>query len=264
MPVIEHSATRVPEFHGFVVIDFLYPLLKIRGTTAVIGSSFVISAVLGLYIAILLIVFRVERVTEPISRLAKAANQIAAGQRAIVVEKYSNDEVGRLTQAFNKMSVSLAENEQALQRRIAEASALYEIAQDITAQVDFTSVINAGRRNGLDPVGFTTQAQFLQNLGLSRLQQRLAQLNLPQNAAQANRAGMLELGKTTGLGGFKVLVQGKGVAKPELWGFEPSSEAAGLVENLPVLLLTGLHLSLPRGRYPNSELELPAGWTFDG
>ena len=38
--------------------------------------------------------------------------------------------------------------------------------QDITAQVDFTSLVNAGRRAGLEPLGYTTQRQFLQSLGL--------------------------------------------------------------------------------------------------
>ncbi len=33
-------------------------------------------------------------------------------------------------------------------------------AQDITAQVDFTSVIDEGRRAGLAPLGLTTQERF--------------------------------------------------------------------------------------------------------
>ena len=98
--------------------------------------------------------------------------------------------------------------------------------QDITAQVDFTSVIDAGRRNGLDLLGLDTQGRFLRRLGLTRMQQRLAALDLPQYAAQANRAGMLDLARQGGLGDFKVLCQGKGVGAPELWGFTPSAEAA--------------------------------------
>ena len=121
--------------------------------------------------------------------------------------------------------------------------------QDITAQVDFTSVIHAGRRKGLEPLGLDTQGRFLRRLGLTRMQQRLAALDLPQYAAQANRAGMLDLARQGGLGDFKVLCQGKGVGAPYLWGFTSSAEAAELAEQLPVPLLTAQHLSLLEGRY---------------
>ena len=121
--------------------------------------------------------------------------------------------------------------------------------QDITAQVDFTSVVDAGRRNGLDCLGMDTQGRFLRRLGLTRMQQRLAALDLPQYTAQANRAGMLDLARRGGLGDFLVLCQGKGVGAPELWGFSPSGEAAELVDQLPVPLLTPSHLSLLEGRF---------------
>ena len=121
--------------------------------------------------------------------------------------------------------------------------------QDITAQVDFTSVIDAGRRLGLDSLGMDTQGRFLRRLGLTSMQQRLAALDLPQYAAQANRAGMLDLARPGGLGDFKVLCQGKGVGAPDLWGFSDSDVAAKLAEQLPVPLLTPSHLSLLEGRY---------------
>ena len=126
--------------------------------------------------------------------------------------------------------------------------------QDITAQVDFTTVVNAGRRGGLEPLGFVSQCQFLNNLGLDRMQQRLASLGLPQQDSRANRAGMLDLARSGGLGDFKVLAQGKGVSAPELWGVKRSVDAVGVVDGLPVPLLTPQHISLPEGRFPASEL----------
>ena len=135
--------------------------------------------------------------------------------------------------------------------------------QDITAQVDFTSVIDAGHRNGLESLGMVTQGRFLRHLGLSRLQQRLGRLNLPQYTAQANRAGMLDLVRPGGLGDFKVLAQAKGVGRPDLWGLEATAGAAALVDQIPVPLLTPQHLSLLEGRYPAFEHPLeefrPAG-----
>ncbi|MDP6549784.1 MAG: SAM-dependent methyltransferase [Dehalococcoidia bacterium] len=132
--------------------------------------------------------------------------------------------------------------------------------QDMTAQVDFTSVIESGRRAGLAPLGFTLQRRFLSNLGLGQLQRRLGPIGLAQRAVQANRAGMVDLARLGGLGDFKVLAQGKGVGQPALWGFQPGPEAAALAGELPVPLLTAQHLSLLEGRYSGAEFEFEGLW----
>ena len=124
--------------------------------------------------------------------------------------------------------------------------------QDITAQVDFTSVVNAGRRAGLMPLGYTTQRQFLHNLGFNIFRRRLNQLDasahpefVARRQAEANRAGLLSLARPGGLGDFKVLAQGKNVGQPKLWGVEPSPSVGELIETLPLPLLTDRHISLP-------------------
>ncbi len=132
--------------------------------------------------------------------------------------------------------------------------------QDITAQVDFTSVAHAGEGAGLDTLGLVTQRDFLSNLSLDHFQRKLKDRNLTPRQLQANRAGMLDLVRPEGLGDFKVLMQGKDVGSPALWGLEPSREAEALAESLPVPLLTGQHLSLPDGRYPGGTADFEALW----
>ena len=139
-------------------------------------------------------------------------------------------------------------------------------SQDITAQVDFTAVVQAGRACGLSMLGYTRQSEFLHSLGLGDWQRRLGGLSLSQQQAQANRAGILDLARTGGLGDFKVLVQGKNVGKPKLWGFQPDQNQGpedGSVEGslarpegLPMPLLTKDHLPLLEGRYPRAEAEI--------
>ena len=136
MPVYQPGGDgRVPAFQGAVVLDFVYPLQDFQRTTAVIARTFVIITVLSLGIALLLTLTRVRRLTDPIRRLAEAANRIAAGQRSVTVAIDSSDEIGRLAQAFNDMAVSLGRNEAALQRKVVETTTLYEIGQEIIAQV---------------------------------------------------------------------------------------------------------------------------------
>ncbi len=137
--------------------------------------------------------------------------------------------------------------------------------QDITAQVDFTSVVNAGRRAGLTPLGFTHQEQLLRNLGFDRFRRQLTALPLARAELTANRAGLLALVNPDGMGNFKALVQGKGVSRPNLWGFMPAADAATLAETLPFPPLTARHLSLPSG-WPaagSGEFELEWGQLFN-
>ena len=134
--------------------------------------------------------------------------------------------------------------------------------QDITAQVDFTTLVNAGRKVGIKTLGYTTQGEFLSNLGLEYLRQGLASLRLPGSSLQSNRVGMLQLARPDGLGKFRVLAQGKNVEGPHLWGFAPSTEAQELLSAMPVPLLTDKHLSLMEATYPNAGMGFEHLWPW--
>ena len=123
--------------------------------------------------------------------------------------------------------------------------------QDITAQVDFTSVMNISERLGLQNLGITTQRSFLINLGAQQMLQRLVQLNLDQGELNANRMAMLDIMRPGGLGDFKVLVQSKGIGRPDLWGLESKAELEELVSLLPVMLLEDHHQPIMTGKYPH-------------
>jgi len=84
--------------------------------------------------------------------------------------------------------------------------------QDITAHVDFTSVMLEGRGVGLEPVAFGQQARFLRGLGFGQMLQRLRSMPLSDAEHNANRMGMLDLVRPGGLGDFRALLQAKGVA----------------------------------------------------
>lgn len=58
--------------------------------------------------------FMAHKVSTPIVSLSNAAKQIARGQKHATVKTTSKDEVGKLTEAFNSMAISLQEREQSL------------------------------------------------------------------------------------------------------------------------------------------------------
>jgi SAM-dependent MidA family methyltransferase len=83
--------------------------------------------------------------------------------------------------------------------------------QDITAQVDFSSLMQRGEGLGLHTLGLTNQAAFLTSLGLGEMLQALPTMNISSEEFVRQRAALLRLIEMDGLGRFKVLAQGKGV-----------------------------------------------------
>lgn len=98
--------------------------------------------------------------------------------------------------------------------------------QDITAHVDFTAIVEAGHGAGLDFLGYTTQAIFLMNCGLTGLLERTPAENLARYLPQAQAAQKLispaEMGEL-----FKVIALGKGIDEI-LLGFAVGDRSATL------------------------------------
>jgi SAM-dependent MidA family methyltransferase len=89
--------------------------------------------------------------------------------------------------------------------------------QDITSHVDFTAIASAGADAGLEVLGYTTQAQFLVNLGITDLLGETPADTTRAYAPLAAQAQKLlspsEMGEL-----FKVLALGRGISEP-LAGF---------------------------------------------
>jgi len=90
--------------------------------------------------------------------------------------------------------------------------------QDMTAHVDFTALEKAGAEVGLQSLCFTEQYRFLMALGFIEELIRLEAATHDPVQAQALRMTLKNLIMPEGGMGttFKVLVQGKGVGRPEL------------------------------------------------
>ncbi len=134
--------------------------------------------------------------------------------------------------------------------------------QDMTTDVDFTTLMREGERRGLTPLGFTTQREFLLNLGLGALLEALAASGRPQQERLAHQMAMRQLVEPGGLGNHRVLVQGKGVGQPPLYGLGPDASLGHRLEayfgkgELPPL--TSEHIHLLQGTYPHMAQEIPS------
>jgi SAM-dependent MidA family methyltransferase len=98
--------------------------------------------------------------------------------------------------------------------------------QDITAHVDFTAIVEFGHEAGLDLLGYTTQAAFLFNNGVTDILARLPvedfKRYLPQAQAVQKLVSPAEMGEL-----FKVMALGKDIAEP-LDGFSTGDRSVTL------------------------------------
>ncbi len=98
--------------------------------------------------------------------------------------------------------------------------------QDITAHIDFSAIAGAGIAAGMDLLGYTSQAQFLINCGITALLAETPAADVARYAPLAAQAQQLlspaEMGEL-----FKVIALGRGVAAP-LQGFSRGDKSRSL------------------------------------
>ncbi|MEN9203947.1 MAG: SAM-dependent methyltransferase [Thermostichus sp. DG_1_6_bins_120] len=88
-------------------------------------------------------------------------------------------------------------------------------SQDLTAHVDFTTLEQVGESLGLGRLGFTRQSSFLAGLGLIERLAALSQATADIGQVLQRRHALQALLDPMGLGGFGVLLQGKGLTDKE-------------------------------------------------
>ncbi len=86
---------------------------------------------------------------------------------------------------------------------------------DITAHVDFTALQRQGELCNLDTIGFTQQGLFLMALGLGDRLNQLSGGKFNVSEIFQRRDALHQLIDPLGLGGFKVLIQGKNLTAAE-------------------------------------------------
>jgi two-component system NtrC family sensor kinase len=83
-------------------------------------AGFFAVAILGIVMALLTVVFVTSRITRPLATLGAATEKIAQGDLMYEVPVQSQDELGRLAAAFNKMTRALSASKEELLRRSAD------------------------------------------------------------------------------------------------------------------------------------------------
>ena len=112
---------------GFVRVSL--PLQQVEADLGQIRRTLFGAALVGTALAVLLATLIAQRTTRPLRTLTQAAAQIASGDLSGELIPAPPDEVGKLTRAFNQMSVRLRAQLEALE---AERSKIALVVQEMT------------------------------------------------------------------------------------------------------------------------------------
>ncbi|MEM9777765.1 MAG: ATP-binding protein [Chloroflexota bacterium] len=183
----------------------------------------------GIAILVALIVgaFLAGQLARPIRKLTNATQQLSSGNLGHQVDVRSNDEIGNLALAFNKMSADLAEGERLRQQMTADIA--HDLRTPLSVILGYTEALSEGKFEG-DPEIYDAMHQEAQHL--NRLIDDLRTLSLAD-------AGKLSLSKTV-VGADEVLQQ-----SVKTWRMKAAEKGIQLV----ALTQTPFDLNIDPGRF---------------
>ncbi|MCL2164734.1 MAG: cell wall metabolism sensor histidine kinase WalK [Oscillospiraceae bacterium] len=101
---------RVSLSDGDYILYFRYDREAWKPLTDSFSNAILMGVIIAVAISTILGFIMSQAITNPIKKLMNGANSIAQGNLDQVIEAKSDDEIGKLTMAFNKMARSLKEN----------------------------------------------------------------------------------------------------------------------------------------------------------
>jgi len=188
-----------------------------------------------LLIASITIYFVVSRITSPLKRLTEVADRIAGGQLDETIEIDSNDEIGRLASAFNKMTQVIVKNlKSEIDRSDRLIQSVKEAIQQLSSSANEIMAISAQQSSGA-----TQQASAVQEATTTSEEIAVTAKQVAENAmrveAQAAQAGaacnngvQVVDNAISGMGQLKGQVQSIAEAMLELG--ENSQKIGGIVD----------------------------------
>ncbi len=120
---------------GFSLLPVHQQIQAFRRIALIFGVLFtLVGGVLSAFVG--------RRIVKPIGELVRGTQLVAAGKLDVQIQPSSTDELGMLADSFNQMAASLKQIEMAIQRKVVENRTLYEIGQEITAQIALKPTLN--------------------------------------------------------------------------------------------------------------------------
>jgi len=120
--------------------------------------------VLGLVVPVILTLLGTNRITGPIRRLERAAEQMTAGELGQKIEVHTNDEIEALAEQFNLMSARLQESYSSLEKKVAdrtrELAIMNSIISTASQSLDLQEILGDALNKTVEQMGFEAGAAF--------------------------------------------------------------------------------------------------------
>jgi PAS domain S-box-containing protein len=126
---------------------------KMRQAAALIAAALTIAFILGTFLS--------RRIAEPVRRLAKGARAIGEGRLDARIERVSSDEIGELTEDFNRMADSLQTTQAQRERHTTQLATLNTIASAMSRSLDLDEVLREALSKVCEVFGADAGAIFL-------------------------------------------------------------------------------------------------------
>ncbi|MFA7061798.1 MAG: ATP-binding protein [Pedobacter sp.] len=150
--------------------------------------AFALVAGVVVFLAALLSLILARRLVQPLSVLAQATHQLAAGNFTVRVPVTSQDELGQLANDFNSLALALDKNEQTRRRWVADIS--HELRTPLAILLGEIEALQDGIRQ---PTPDTIHSLHSEVLRLGRLVDDLFQLSLSDVGALTYKKAELDL-----------------------------------------------------------------------
>lgn len=135
---------------------------RARTTAAVARHRMVILLLCGAIVAFLFVLFTGRWILRPINRLIRSTDEIRRGNLDLVVQSDSQDEIGRLSEAFNEMASGLRELRRSDKTRIARiqrsTQQVFKSLPDAVAVVDLEGRVEVATEAALEVFGLRPDA----------------------------------------------------------------------------------------------------------
>jgi nitrate/nitrite-specific signal transduction histidine kinase len=128
------------------------------------GQFLLLLLALGVVAPALIVTVGVRRITQPIAKLIRAAQQMAGGNFGQRIAASTGDEIEELAQQFNHMAAQLEESyanlEQKVTHRTRELATLNAIAVQVSRSLDLEEILNDALDEALEVMGMERGQAF--------------------------------------------------------------------------------------------------------
>lgn len=171
MIVVAHGFTAGGELAGAVVLAKPVSLLP---SWLPIAGWFLLAATGSLAVSLLLAFLLARRLSQPLLKITKAATAVAAGDFSSEIDVHSEDEIGRLADAFRYMSSEVQKSQEQQRQFVINVS--HELKTPLTAIAGHTQALREGVAGDPQAVASSLKVIAAETRRLSRLIEDLLNL----------------------------------------------------------------------------------------